>query len=268
MSKKSREKESITKKLLFKLGITKSSRKGIHFSKSLRKKISKAKLQFLQKNPEIAREHSRYMKHYWHERPDKVAEHRKFLIELWKNPERRARARKIGIEVYRNHPNLRQASRLRFIAWLTKHENALRYLEQSKGNPKKLGRITMKKEKVRSLYEVIVANWLFKHNIDYFYEGKMLIFPEYNKLKIVFAVPDFFIPDYNALIEVYGGFPGSRARTIKKNRAYNHYGIPILGITPSMINHLDTVIPKFLKTTGENHHLSKEARKIMWGMLD
>src|SRR3989344_952654 len=264
----SRKRESRTKKLLFKLGITKSHRKGIHLSKTIKKKISISKIKLLKQHPELKKQHSIYMKKYWKKHPEKVEAHKKFLIELWKNPEKRERASRIGKEVYKNHPNLREASRKRFIAWLIKHKNAMRYIEQGKGNKKKLSKITMRKEEVRSLYEVMIANWLFKNKTAYFYEGKMLVFPDFKKLGIVFAVPDFFLPEYNCIIEMYGQYRDSRSGTIKKNRAYRYYGIPFLPIRTSEINNLDTIIPKFLKSIGKNPHLTKQARSIMWGMLD
>ncbi len=268
MSMASREKESETKRLLFKLGITKSHRKGIKLSNKIKEKISISQTKRLKQHPEIKKQHSIFMKKYWKKYPEKVEARRKFLIELWKDPERREKASKIGKEVYKNHPNLREASRKRFIAWLIKHKDAMRYIEQGKGNKKKLGNTTLRNEKVRSLYEVMVANWLIRHGIAYFYEGKMLIFPDFKQLKISFAVPDFFLPEYNCIIEMYGQYRQSRSRTIKKNRAYRFYKIPFLGITPSMMNNLDTIIPKFLKQTGKNPKLTKQARSIMWGMLD
>jgi hypothetical protein len=96
----------------------------------------------------------------------------------------------------------------------------------------------------------------------------MLVFPNYKKLKIVFAVPDFFLPDYNAIIEVYGGFRGTRSKNMKKSGAYGYYKIPFLALTPCDIKNLDYEIPKFLKRSGKNPKLSLKARKIMWGMLD
>ena len=264
----SRLKESRTKKLFYKLGITINPRKGVKLSKKTIRKMSISQIKRLKAHPEIKKKHSIFMKKYLKAHPEKVEAHRKFLIELWKDPEKRERASRIGKEVYKNHPNLREASRKRFIAWLIKNKDAMKYIQQGKGNKNKLNRITIRKEKVRSSYEVIAANWLFRNKIAYFYEGKMLIFPKFNKLKIVFAVPDFFLPDFNCLIEIYGQFRGSRARTIRKNRAYRKYEIPFLPIRPSEINNLDTIIPRFLKTIGKNPHLTKQARHIMWGMLD
>jgi hypothetical protein len=264
----SRKKESRTKKLFYKLGITKSHRKGVKLSKKTIRKCSISQKKRLKAHPEIKKQHSIFMKKYFKAHPELVKAHREFLIELWKDPEKREKASKTAIEVYENHPNLREASRKRFIAWLIKNKDAMRYIEQGKGNKHQLSKVTLKKEKVRSLYEVMAANWLAKHEIEYFYEGKMLVFPDFKELKISFAVPDFFLPDFNCIIEIYGQYRDSRARTIKKNRAYRYYGIPFLPIRPSEINYLDTLIPKFLKQTGKNPKLPKEARSIMWGMLD
>lgn len=268
MPEKSRKKESLTKKLFFKLGITKSARKGIHLSSAVKKKISISQAKRIKQHPEIKKQHSIYMKRYWKKHPEIVEQHKKYLIELWKSPEKREKARKTATEVYKDHPNLKEASRKRFIAWLIKNKEAMKYIEQGKGNKKQLTKTTIKNEKVRSLYEVMVANWLTKHEIAYFYEGKMIVFPDFSKLKISFAVPDFFLPEYNCIIEIYGQFRQSRGRTIRKNNAYRHYGIPFLAITPSTINELDSIIPNFLKKIGRNPRLPKQARSIMWGMLD
>ncbi|MFH1249323.1 MAG: hypothetical protein V1660_04185 [archaeon] len=268
MALDSREKESETKKLFFELGITQSARKGVKLSKKTKKKVSVSQKLRNRKHPEIGREHSKYMKAYWEKHPQKVEEHRKFLIALWKSPQRREEASKIAKEVYKNHPQLKEKSRKRFIAWLIEHGDSLKYIEQGKGNKYKLGKVTKNGEKVRSLYEVMIANWLFKNDIRYFYEGKQLMFPAYKKLKITFAVPDFFLPDYNALIEIYGGYPGTRTKNERKSNAYNYYGIPFLSLTPSDMNNLDYEIPKFLRKIGRNPKLGKKARKIMWEMLD
>ncbi|MEM3405793.1 MAG: hypothetical protein QW117_02355 [Candidatus Pacearchaeota archaeon] len=170
-------------------------------------------------------------------------------------------------QVYKEHPNLREEARKRFIDWIKKNRNALKYIRKGEGNKLNLSYITKNKERVRSTYEVIVANYLKENNIRYEYEAKMLVFPDYEKLKIVFAIPDFFIPDYNAIIEVYGQYPGARAKTIKKNNAYRYYKIPFLGITPSNINRIESIIPKFLNNLKKNPKLTKQARSIMWGTL-
>ncbi len=268
MSRASRLKESSTKRLFFKLGASKPPRLGVKLSKDIKQKISISKKLLLKKHPEIGLKHSAYMRRYWKKHPEKVARHRKFLVKYWRNPERRERARRISKEVYRNHPELREASRKRFIKWLILHKDALRLIEQSKGNRHSLKKITLKGEKVRSLYEVIVANWLLKNDVRYFYEGKMFVFPHYKKLGIVFAVPDFFLPDYNAIVEIYGGYPGTRGKNTRKSRAYAYYGIPFLALTPSDMGKLDYEIKGFLGRTGKNPKLGREARRIMWGMLD
>jgi hypothetical protein len=170
-------------------------------------------------------------------------------------------------QIYREHPNLRQEARQRFIDWIKKNKNALKYIRRGQGNKLDLSTTTNNNEKVRSTYEVMVANYLKAHKIKYEYEAKILVFPDYKILKIVFAIPDFFLKEHNALIEIYGQYPGSRTKTIKKNKAYKFYEIPCLGITPSTINNINSIIPNFINKVGRNPKLSKKARNMMWGAL-
>lgn len=72
--------------------------------------------------------------------------------------------------------------------------------------------ITLKGEYVRSYEEVLIANYLFKNNIDYEYE-KFYEIPESMKTKYyesffrqnsIFYRPDFYLPKYDIYIEHFG----------------------------------------------------------------
>lgn len=72
--------------------------------------------------------------------------------------------------------------------------------------------ITLKGEFVRSYEEVLIANYLFKNNIEYEYE-KFYEIPESMKVKFyesffrqnsVFYRPDFYLPEYDIYIEHFG----------------------------------------------------------------
>jgi hypothetical protein len=240
------------------------SKGGKNLQKLLKNKIiNKKRIQGIiqaYKNPEYKKKLSKSQKLRFkkQEEKDKISLGLKLYHE--KNPD-------AAREVYREHPNLKEESRKRFIAWIIKNKDALKYIKRGEGNKLKLSTTTNNNEKVRSLYETMVANYLKKKKIKYEYEAKMLIFQDYKKLKITFAIPDFFLPEYNSIIEIYGQYPEARKTTIKKNRAYRYYNIPFLGITPSTISEIDNIIPKFIKETGRNHKLTKQARKLMWGTL-
>lgn len=63
-------------------------------------------------------------------------------------------------------------------------------------------KITMKYEKVKSLEELIIANYLFSCGIDYIYEGEYLQNTADNLHRQY--KPDFYLPKYNIYIEHFG----------------------------------------------------------------
>jgi len=61
---------------------------------------------------------------------------------------------------------------------------------------------TLKGEQVKSFAELYIANWLFKHGVEYQYEAKYAI--DVKTVERKQYQPDFFLPELNIYIEYYG----------------------------------------------------------------
>ena len=75
------------------------------------------------------------------------------------------------------------------------------YVEE-KANQRKYARQTLKKEQVKSLEEVEIANFLFLNGVKYVYEGKYPF--DVNDTEHKVYRPDFYLPDYDIYIEHFG----------------------------------------------------------------
>lgn len=73
---------------------------------------------------------------------------------------------------------------------------------EEKANQRKYARQTLKKEQVKSLEEVEIANFLFLNGVKYVYEGKYPF--DVNDTEHKVYRPDFYLPDYDIYIEHFG----------------------------------------------------------------
>jgi len=140
-------------------------------------------------------------------------------------------------KVFQEHPNLKKELRKNFFNWLKKNPESFM---NSRGNPNLLDVKTLKQEYVRSTYEAKVADFLFINKIKYEYEAKVLIF----KKEKGWAIPDFYLKKSKTYIEVLGGYPGSRTKTIWKRKVYHKYKIKCIFLTPALILNLDKSLMK------------------------
>lgn len=281
MSLASREKESLTKKLLFKLGKLKPTRLGVKLSSKIKNKISKSKILFYKMHPENAKKHSDFMKNL-SKTTNFNEKHSKRMKIFWrKNPLLKKRYSELGKmrylnhpelreisslrakEIYKEHPHLKEESKIRLFEFVKKHPKAVK---NGWGNPSNHDMKTIKGDLVRSNYERIVADTLYSHHVRYNYEEKAIIFDK----EIKFSIPDFFLPDYNLLIEVFGLFDDEKslAKMRWKIKYYKKYKIPFIPLYPEDILNLKTSLLNKLKRRKRNPKLSREARKIMWGTLE
>jgi len=117
--------------------------------------------------------------------------------------------------------------------------------------------VTIKGERVRSIAEKRIADYLMKNNINYVYEreakGKGLFFD----YKI--SSPDFYLPDYDVYVEYWGLVNAddnqTRANYIKnmkwKMGMYYQHNIKFISIYPDNLKDLDWIFKrKFKKVTG------------------
>ena len=73
---------------------------------------------------------------------------------------------------------------------------------EKQSNKKKKNKNTLEGEKVESLQEVIIANFLFLHGIEYEYE-KIYPHQDDNSNRRAY-MPDFYLPDYDIYLEHFG----------------------------------------------------------------
>ena len=105
---------------------------------------------------------------------------------------------------------------------------------------------TLKKgEKVRSLSEKYIADYLFTRRIDYQYE-KILVLDHFT------IKPDFYLPAYNVYIEFWGLLDGDKNPQYWKNfrwktEKYQKHGIKFLPLRKEDLPRLDTIFPVKLK---------------------
>ena len=105
---------------------------------------------------------------------------------------------------------------------------------------------TLKKgEKVRSLSEKYIADYLFTKRIDYQYE-KILVLDHYT------IKPDFYLPAYNVYIEFWGLLDGDKNPQYWKNfrwktEKYQKHGIKFLPLRKDDLPELDRIFPIKLK---------------------
>jgi hypothetical protein len=104
---------------------------------------------------------------------------------------------------------------------------------------------TLKGEKVRSLSEKYVADYLFTKKIDYQYE-KVLVLDHYT------IKPDFYLPAYNVYIEFWGLLDGDKNPQYWKNfrwktEKYQKHGIKFLPLRRDDLPELVSIFPIKLK---------------------
>jgi hypothetical protein len=215
--------------------------------------------------PEYRKRMSLKMKSFYSKHPEfrkKLSSIRKLLY--LQKPEYRKKTSLAMKRVFIEHPNLKKEFKENFHKFLQANPEFLKKLETSKGNPNIADVKTLKGGKVRSSYEKKVADTLFMNKINYDYEARVLIF----KKEVKWAIPDFWLPDYNMLIEVFGEYEGSkkiaaevRAKTRWKKMIYAKYGIPLIALTPSAILDLKANLLDKLKV--KNPHLPEKALRIL-----
>jgi hypothetical protein len=111
--------------------------------------------------------------------------------------------------------------------------------------------ITNRGEPVRSIGEKIIADYFHANNINYVYEAH----------KFGWAIPDFYLPDFNVYVEFWGlvnaddNWTRERyVRDMKRKMAmYYKHNIRFVSIYPDNIQNLDWIFrTKFRETTGYN----------------
>ncbi len=118
--------------------------------------------------------------------------------------------------------------------------------------PKQYGftSFTNKGEKVRSYGEKQISDFFAVNNIQYQYEPK---------IKNVFALPDFYLPEYDVYVEYWGlvnaddpKVKNSYVRHMKKKMArYHSNKIKFISIYPDNLKNLDWIFrKKFEDATG------------------
>lgn len=111
-------------------------------------------------------------------------------------------------------------------------------------------------ELVRSKYERAVANFLFSHGIRYIYEKRYQL-----NSNGTFIVPDFYLPDYDIYIEIWG-FVGKRAynkRMWWKKHHYKKDGVQLIELFPrgGRLNYQYFIKKQFELITGERFPAKK-----------
>jgi|WetSurMetagenome_2_1015567.scaffolds.fasta_scaffold40269_2 hypothetical protein len=111
--------------------------------------------------------------------------------------------------------------------------------------------VTDRGEVVRSVGEKIIANYFYKNNINYAYEPH----------QIGWAIPDFYLPDFNVYVEFWGLVNAdddwTRKRYVRemkrKMAMYYKRNVRFVSIYPDNIQNLDWIFrTKFRETTGYN----------------
>lgn len=171
------------------------------------------------------KERSIEVKRYYKEHPEFLKGHIEKLKEMWEDKNYRAEQRAKSAIFYMLHP-----------------EN-LEILERAS---KKAGRRHLKTKNgviVRSKGELAIANFLFSNGIKFEYEKHTLY------LRYIVSNPDFYLPEYNVLIEFYGGYPLAWVKKVIKGADYSALNIPVVAITPAELENL-------------NYYLLDEAKKL------
>ena len=103
---------------------------------------------------------------------------------------------------------------------------------------------TLRGEKVRSLSEKYIADYLYTHSLDYQYE-RAITLDNYT------IKPDFWLPTYNIFIEFWGMLDGDNPQYWKsfewKTEKYQEYGIKFIPLRSADLPDLANVFPIKLK---------------------
>jgi len=125
-----------------------------------------------------------------------------------------------------------------FLSWL----NDLFESPEEYGTPS----VTLTGQQVRSKGEKIIGNYLTCHGIAYYYEAQAMS-NDWFIFKHKISKPDFFLPQYNLVIEYWGlvDSPDSRTRDdyVRSMRwkmaQYRRNNIRFISIYPSNMHNLD-----------------------------
>lgn len=102
------------------------------------------------------------------------------------------------------------------------------------------GYSTLRGDKVRSLSEAFIANFLFREKIEYEYERPL-------SRRARSLIPDFYLKEYNTYVEFFGKLdtPEYKERFERKIRHYKENGVRFMSLLPEDLPNLDSIF--FLK---------------------
>jgi len=246
-------KNSLSLKEAYKTGKHKKVWLGKNFSKEHKEKLRKSNIKTW-KNPELIKKHSQIMKKRWENKEEKIEQSKRMkkiykdeklrakislaVVKIKRKPEEIKKARKIAKEIWREKPYLKEKCKKSLEIYLLTYN--LKKLLGKKLDVTKLK--TLSGYIVKSKYEKMTANFLYLNNIKEEYEKYALFFPE------MFCVPDFYLPEYNTFIEVYGQHPDAEKKKRIKIKVYKKYKIPVVSLTPSMFRDLNYFIISKIKS--------------------
>ena len=110
--------------------------------------------------------------------------------------------------------------------------------------------LTIKGERVRSLSEAFIANFLSSHGIEYEYERPL-------SSKRTF-IPDFYLKSEETYVEFFGELnePRYRDRTKRKIEYYKDLGIRFIFIQPEELPKLESIFFKKLEALPHRNYCS------------
>jgi hypothetical protein len=144
---------------------------------------------------------------------------------------------------WKEHPNVRKKYAEKVKSYFRKNPRAFGKFLAAGKNPLKRNIRAKQGFLVRSKGERKIADFLYKEKIPCIYEGFSLMLDGW------ICTPDFYLPEFNAFVEFYGGYPGSWKKKVIKNRLYKKHRIPVIAVTPTELRNLD-------------YYLADEARKM------
>ena len=136
------------------------------------------------------------------------------------------------------HGRLERRSSLGFLSWL----NDLFEGSEEYGTPS----VTLTGQPVRSKAEKAIADYLTRHGITYYYEATATT-NDWFKFKSKISRPDFFLPQYNLVVEYWGLVDsldvGTRDYYVRSMRwkmaQYRENNVRFVSIYPSNLSNFD-----------------------------
>ena len=96
---------------------------------------------------------------------------------------------------------------------------------------------------VRSLAEMTIDNWLYKHGFIHSYEKKCF----FQNTESITVICDFYIPDFNVYIEYWGKYDKEYiARKKAKQKIYNENNIKLINVDFENMKNLNDYLKKSL----------------------